>query len=236
MWSVWSESIGLYLGQSLAMLSKAQAPVIVIEQPTTLPLAQRLEQLEEHLPKSGNVRIALSAALCPAYNFNTPRGVSRYPEILEIAHAVGAPVMNLKPDQLKCEISTSLAGVAAAVPNALHDVLLGWASQRKVKITSVQPLWSAAFRCGWVKARGVSGMLLQEPDSATLIATDSQGSWHASTATGITTVDGFDNLRRRWMVSLDLTDYSLTTIAFGSVKQPLLSGSPREWQQHWQKL
>ena len=93
MWSVWSESVNIYVGQGVALVKAGKQETQVLLHTATLPLDRVLAKVEQALPSKPHrkvrrdLRITLSGALCPAMVFSAPPEVSRWSELQQIAIA-----------------------------------------------------------------------------------------------------------------------------------------------------
>lgn len=241
MWSVWSEPVTLYLGQSLALLKLAHQAPVVLQHPATLPLERVLAQLAEAMPPvpkrrwppRRRLRITLSAALCPAISYQAPAEVRRWQELQQIAHASAAAALGVAPEQLLCEADATRRGLAAALPVPLMENLQRWAGQQQTRITSVRPLWAAATQCAAARAPAVRGVVLHEPDAVTLLADGGQGPFHTSTLLGDTTPEAQQATLRRCLVSWGLTEEQMLKLHFNAQPGTAIPHGPHVWATHW---
>jgi hypothetical protein len=245
-WSVWSETVDVYLGQGVAMLKVGSGKPLVLQNSATMPLQRVLAQLGQAMPasrpvshkqKHRNVRITLSGALCPAAAFSAPPTVTRWQEVRQIAIASAAAMLGTGADQIVCETNRLLAtqpGVAAPVNTVVMAALHAWAGAHRLRITSLCPLWALATQSAMVQQPTCGGLLLQEPDSITVLASGA-----ASTpcpAIASTLVGGPDPSAastRRWLVGLGLAEDALLKLTFSVQVGTLLPHGPKPWAAHW---
>lgn len=256
MWSVWSETVDVYLGQGVAMVKVGSGKAHVLQTAATMPRQRVLAQLAQAMPasrpashkqKHRNVRITLSGALCPATAFSAPPTVTRWQELRQIATACAAATLCTGADSIVCETNRLLPaqpGVAATVNAALMAELHAWAGAHRLRITSLRPLWAVATRSAMVQQPACGGLLLQEPDSMTVLASGAAG---ASPTTGqpvaATLVGGADpsaasaalwsTTTRRWLVGLGLAEDALLKVGFSTQAGALLPHGPKLWAGHW---
>lgn len=235
MWSVWPETVDLYLGQGLAMLQRGRTPATVVQPESAVQLPQLLAQVRGQLPKRCQLRITLSGALCPAIAIQMPEDVHRYAEVMAIAEATAAQSMGIAADQLLSEIPRQGVPVVAAIPKALLGTLQAWATQERMKIRSMRPLWSVATQCAAVQSPSVRALVLQEPDATTLLANTADGAWQASSLPRTVVSTSADSARRRWQVGLGLADKDVYALSFTATENlgQKPSGSPDCWPAHW---
>lgn len=238
MWSVWSESIELYLGQGLAMLKK-DGQELVIAHPATLTFGQVLAKLTEAVaqmqpPKRAKrckLRVTLSGALCPAVTFGAPQEVRRWGELQNIAQASAAMSMEVGPDQILCEMDIARRDLASGLSALLMQSLQDWATQQRFHLTSMRPLWAVASQSPMARRLAVQGLLVQEPDAVTLLTEDTGGKFCATTLTG--SEDQLPMLTRRWLVSQDIQHEKLLKLRFAAPSRPFLPHGPTAWPTHW---
>ncbi len=237
MWSAWSETTDIYLGQGLAMFKAGSAASMVMHHDAALPLASVLQMLNEqadvNIKKGSRLRIYLSAAFCPALEVATPKEVKQWQERQQIAKAAAAHTLGAGIEQLACEIDAIHSGVAAAVSLATIEELRRGTVQLGGRLVSIQPLWSVVTQCSAVRHPGIKSVVLLEPDALTLLASDGQNGFHVSTLPG--QIDSATLLMhaRRWQVSHSLTDNQVIKIGFGVKTATVMPKGPKQWPAHW---
>jgi hypothetical protein len=243
-WSVWSESVDVYLGQGIAMLKPKRQATQVVQILTALPLADLLAKLAEAMSKprsaanksSPNLKITLSGALCPVFTFDAPAEVTRWHELKQIAKATAVSESGSGADQVICEIDSDRPGIASTIASPLMDELQSWAKAHHWHIASVSPLWALATQCPLARRASVSGLQMQEPDSVTLVAKDENGKVVASTFAGEPSLASVQAQARRWMVSHSVLGDNLLKLNFGIQSSSMLANAPKAWAAHWGKL
>ena len=236
MWSGWSEHLELYLGQSVAMLARADHKPMVFEHPASMPLAQVLAQLSLALdktqaagkPKRRRVRVTLSAAYAPAVSFSVPAQLASTHELAGVALACASEVLHVEPAQLQCAVDVFNPHVAAAAPRLVFDELAPWVHTLGGRITSVQPSWALASQCKAARARGVSGLLLHEFDAVTLLTRTG-----AQTVQGVVNTDAARTMAQDWQARSGLHKDQLLKLAFSPENRCGAQGGPRTWRAHW---
>lgn len=249
MWSVWSDTVDVYLGQGLAMLKAPKAETVVLQLPPTLPLERVLARLADSLPpvdatdkktktsaaRRRKLRVSLSAALCPAVAYAAPPEVKRWEERQHIATATAAQALGLGPEQLRCEIALLRPGLAAALPAALLSEIEQWASRHQLQLVSVRPLWARATQCAAARKPQIQGLLLQEPDAWTLLADSAQGAPQATTWAVSSDPGAMQAALRRGLVSAQLDEDKLLKLCFTPQRHTRMPGGPAQWAPHWSR-
>lgn len=241
MWSVWSETVHLYLGQGMSLLRVGHGQEVVTSHPVTWPMAQVLAKLTEtmgqhklqKLSRRRKLRVTLSGALCPVMSYAAPPDVTRWDELHSIAQASAAMTLGIPGDQVLCEMDNNQPQLASAITVPLMQALQGWAKQHQFSLNSVQPLWALASQSAETAKAAVHGLVVQEPDSVTLMVENQNGMYVAATLTG--SDDQLSTLTRRWLVSQGLSDESLLKLRFTAATQTVMPQGPRLWEKHWAK-
>lgn len=237
MWSVWSETADIYLGQGLVMFKAGSAASVVVYDDAALPLAGVLQMLNEQaegkIKKGSSLRIYLSAALCPAFGVAVPKEVTQWQERQQIAKAAAAHTLCTGIEQLVCEIDAVHPGVAAAVNLSTIEELRQGIVQLGGRLVSIQPLWSVVTQCSAVRHPSIKSVVLVEPDALTMLAGNGKNGFHASTLTG--QIDSATLLMhaRRWQVGHSLTDNQTIKIGFGAKAEAVMPKGPKRWPAHW---
>jgi hypothetical protein len=240
-WSVWSETVDVYLGQGVAMLKAGARETIVSRSPATLPLERVLARLAESassggqplVKKGSRLRISLSGAWCPALAMVMPEGVVRWEERRQIALASAARDMGTDLEQIACEIDATAPGAAAAIALPLREELERWASQLGCRLVSVAPLWATATQSRLSRQRGIRSLLVIEPDAATLIASDDKNGFKTTPFPGEQEAASLQAYSQQWLQSLGLEDSGLARLGFGLTAHPPMATAPRRWAGHW---
>ena len=167
MWSVWAEAAEIYLCRGVIWWRDRARGVQRLQVPSTLPLHLQLQKVQDalNLPqgKSRKLRVYLGANLCPPVCFSPPAEL-RQKEQLWLAQKMAAKTWGVDPaqlSQLECELS-SIRGLAAAMPQALLEVIRAWAGKVGMEVVSVAPMWSYFSRDALRNKGEVFAML--EPD------------------------------------------------------------------------
>lgn len=240
MWSVWSETVDVYLGQGLAMLKAGAKETVVSRSPATLPLERVLAKLADSaaagqvmLKKNSRLRINLSGAWCPALAVALPEGVSRWEERRQIALASAARDMGTDLEQIACEIDATAPGAAAAIALPMREELQRWAVQLGCRLVSVAPLWATATQSRLSRQRGIRSLLVVEPDTATLIAGDGKNGFKTSTLPGEQDAASLQAYSQQWLQEHGHEESGLARLGFGLTAHPLMANAPRRWAGHW---
>ena len=241
MWSVWSERIYLYLGQSLAVLKTKRQGERVVQFTPNLPMPEVLAQLTQEVVQMGiakkrvrsRLHITLSGAMCTASAFGVPQGVKRWDELHSIACASTASATGAHADQLVCETVDSHPGLSGSIYRALFDQLHQWAAQQHCQVVSLQPLWATASHCPAARSAAIKGIWLQEPDATTVVAQGQDGKWLASTLHHNPGNSSHGMQLRRWLVGLDFHQTSVLKLGFDADMHARLQQGPTTWEGHW---
>lgn len=241
MWSVWSECVDLYLGQGTALFQVKHQKVQILRYPATLPLAQVMDRLTQgltqysaaHKLKRRSLHITLSGALCPAIGFSFPPEVARWHELRQIAQASAAASLASPAEKIVCETDAHRPGIAAAMAAPLMAELQRWANAQNCRIASIRPLWTVATQNQEVSRSSISGLLMQEPDSVTVVADDSNGKIIASTLVGEHEPAAGNVNVRRWLVGLGLSEDRLLKLSFSMREGAVMPNGPKAWAAHW---
>lgn len=236
MWSVWSKPVQLYLGQGLAMVQASGQAVVVLRPSITLPLERVLQQIGEHVPHASRLRVSLSGALCPAFDFVTPQGVRRWDERQAIARSWAADSMGLRPDELLCELDARSTSLGAALPVVTLAELKRWAQAQGHRLDSVQPLWAQATQSATARHTGARALLVQEPDATTLLAEPSPGNVQAFNLPGAPDAPAVRTRLAQWQTSLGLVPEQMVRLGFEAMPETPLADGPQAWPAHWYAL
>ena len=254
MWSVWPESVEIYLGQTVALLSQNEQEVQPVRFLPTLPVEQVLSQLSQALastnerrkltnPKRRSLNVTLSAAHCPPTGFSTPRGVTRWDELRSFASATAGAGLAGSPEQRICEMDDRGLGVAATVPVRLMTELKRWAAQEVMQLASVRPLWALVSQCALARETHVKALVVQEPDAMSLIAIKDDKQAVAMTMQMTIQLANAPEREptvaqahiRRWMMSVGLRQDEFLALRFDEAAQAPLAQGPKTWAKHWRK-
>jgi hypothetical protein len=239
-WSVWSETVDVYLGQGVAMLKAGAKETIVSRSPVTLPLERVLARLTDTataaqvtLKKGSRLRVSLSGAWCPALGVTIPEGVTRWEERRKIALASAARDMGTDLEQIACEIDAVASGAAAAIALPMQQELERWAVQLGCRLMSVSPLWATATQSKLSRQRTTQSLLVVEPDAATLIAGDGKGGFKTVTLPGELEATSLQAHSQQWLQDNGHEESGLAKLGFGLAPHPLMANAPRRWAGHW---
>ncbi len=241
MWSVWSETVDLYFGPTLAMLKVDGRGALVMEHENALPVDRLFAELSHAVVNNGELgdnrtrrlRVVLSGGFCSAVTFAVPASVTRWQERMEIAGATAAMALRTTPDQLVCEMDNARAGLASAITKHVMSALQEWATQHRCAIASIQPLWAIASQSRLARDSGVQGLIVVDPDAATVLADDGAGKLVASTLPGPTSMAAGQAGMRRLLVGLGLRESGLLKLGFAMRAGAALPYGPRAWPNHW---
>ncbi|OGB31672.1 MAG: hypothetical protein A3F78_11935 [Burkholderiales bacterium RIFCSPLOWO2_12_FULL_61_40] len=241
MWSVWSESVDIYLGQGVTMLKIPHQEAQRIQHPVTWPLERVLAQLAEVLSQGGTqhrlqrrtLQITLSGALCPATGFKAPQEVRRWNELRQIAHASAAATWGVEADQIVCDMDAGGRGITASVGTVWMQTLQRWAAGHHWRIASLRPLWAVATQSPRARQTDALGLLIHEPDAITAIADGAHGEAIASTLAGDYGQASGQALVRRWLVGLGLREDGLLHLNFGIRAQTAMPLGLKAWAAYW---
>lgn len=237
MWSVWSDTIHVYLGQGVAMFKAGRKETMVMRSPATLPMERVLSKLADmaakDIVKGSKLQISLSGAWCPALSVTMPDGVTRWQERRQIALATAANDMNTGVEHVACEIDALLPGAAAAIPLPMFEELNSWTTQLGCRLTSVCPLWSIATQSKLGRQRAIRSLLVCEPDAATLLANDGKGQFIATTLQGEMDLAALHAYSQQWLLEHELDESTHVKIGFNIHTRPLMPSGPTCWAGHW---
>lgn len=236
MWSVWSKPVHLYLGQGLAMVQASGQAVVVLRPSVTLPLERVLQQIGEHIPRASRLRVSLSGAVCPAFDFVLPQGVRRWSERQAIAQNWAADSMGLAATDLVCELDARSTGLGAALPASTLAELKRWAQAQGHRLDSVQPLWAQATQSAAARSPGVRALLLQEPDATTVLADENSGSIQAYSLPGAPDASAVRTRLAQLQTSLGLAAERMVRLGFEATPKTPMTNSPQAWAAHWRML
>lgn len=240
MWSVWSETVDVYLGQGVAMLKAGAKEAIVSRSPATLPLERVLARLADSaaagdvtVKKGSRLRVSLSGAWCPALAVTIPEGVTRWEERRQIALASAARDMGTDLEQIACEIDALAPGAAAAISLPMQQELERWAVQLGCRLVSVSPLWATATQSRLSRQRTIQSLLVIEPDAATLIAGDGKGGFKTMTLPGEPDATSLQAHSQQWLQDHGHEESGFAKLGFSLNPHPLMASGPRRWAGHW---
>lgn len=237
MWSVWSETVDVHLGQGFCLLKVGRSATQLMRYPATLALDHVLDRLTQALKqisrRKHKLRITLSSALCPAFTFHTPPGINRYSELHQIAQASAAELLGVAADSLHCEIDISHTGIAAAVPQTLITTIKDWTGAQRNYISSIRPLWSVATQCPRVRAPSCSGLWLQEPDALTVLSPTASS--QTASCTWAFTDDSLiaSMAARRYLIGVGSSEDALVKLSFSTQAHKVLAQGPSLWTAYW---
>jgi hypothetical protein len=239
-WSVWSETVDVYLAQGVAMLKAGAKEAIVSRSPATLPLERVLARLTESasaaqvtLKKGSRLRVSLSGAWCPALGLTIPEGVTRWEERRQITLASAARDMGTDLEQIACEIDALAPGAAAAISLPMRQELERWAVQLGCRLVSVSPLWATATQSKFSRQRTIQSLLVIEPDAATLIAGDGKGGFKTMTLPGESDATSLQAHSQKWLQDHGHEESGFAKLGFSLTSHPLMASAPRRWAGHW---
>lgn len=244
MWSVWSETVDLYVGPSGALVKVGKSDAVEIAHSGDTPADRWLERLFEDIAsanllsatRSNRFRISLSGAYCPAVVYSLPAQVTRWAEICEIASATAAATVGTSPDQLVCEVETSGRGLAGAVSTLVLRQFHDWAKLNRCTIVSIQPLWANAAQSRIATRSVAVGLLVQDPDATTVLVEQIDGRLAAATVIGNAVEAEFQAKIRRLLVSQGGGAGEMVRLGFGVQKRTPLQGGPHRMADHWYEL
>jgi hypothetical protein len=235
-WSVWSKTINVYLGQGVAMLQVDDQETMLLRSPATLPMARILSKMTElankEIFKHSAIQVSLSGAWCPAFNVTIPEGVTRWHERQQIARASGAKVMGIESEQIACEM-TATQGLAAAISLPILQEVQAWTTGLGCRLKSVSPLWTTATQCEIARRSSTKAVLLSEPDGSTLLIGGEQGSIKVVNAPGVIGALDFLSQSPRILMDHGLSEESTLKIGFDSESRTSIQGGPKRWARHW---
>ena len=242
MWSVWSDTAELYLGQTVAMLRAGPGETpLVVEHGEPLSVDQALSRISSEFARQGlqnanrsrRLHVLLSGSLCPALTYVVPKQVTRWAEHMEIARATAAMAIGTTPDQLVCEMAADGRGLASAISVQTMAALKDWAVHHRFNIMSMQPLWAIASQTRKTRDAAVHGLMVFEADSITILADAGKGGVTGSTQPGYASAAEGQANTRRLLVRLGLQESQLLKLGFGPTTQPKMLHGPTVWPDHW---
>lgn len=232
MWSVRSRSARVYLSRAKALVDVAGAPVSEVMLPPDAAFADSLALLDSALPKSGVLRLHLSAGLCPAVEVTYPAGVHRLREKEIFARSVCAAQLGTEGEGPVIQFDPLGPSIVAAVARAHWDALASWSRAGRHQLASVQPLWSVAMRSR--AARAAASLALVEPDSISLLGASAHDAGqlralslplHSPQQAALT----LHRMHRALAVPMPGTCIAVFGRAGSGTKRP----APREWPAYW---
>lgn len=236
MWSVWSKTINVYLGQGVAMLQVEGQETMLFRSPSTLPMARILSKMTElankEVFKHSAIQVSLSSAWCPALSIAIPKGVTLWHERQQIARASAANVIGLEAEQIACEMSAA-QGLAAAISLPIFQEIQAWTTELGCRLKSVSPLWTTATQCKIGRRSSTKAVLLTEPDGSTLLIGGEQDSIKVVNAPGVINSLDFPNQIQRLLLEHGLSEDSTLKIGFDLDTRTTMQGGPHRWGGHW---
>ena len=173
MWSVWAETVELYLCRGMAWVASAGNAPQVFKTPATVPLAILLGRVAEGLAARGSTggrrrrfRVYLGSSLCPPVRFDIPEGAV-WRDLPWAAQRQAPLALGVKPAdaaQLVCALSPSVTGLAAAMHITVKDAIEAWTTAQKGRCISMEPMWSHLTHFHRSALEQCDGLAIQEPD------------------------------------------------------------------------
>ena len=236
MWSVWSKTINIYLGQGVAMLQVEGQETMLVRSPATLPMARILSKMTElankEVFKHSAIQVSLSGAWCPAISIAIPKGVTHWHERQQIARASAANVIGLEAEQIACEMS-AVQGLAAAISFPIFQEIQAWTTGLGCRLKSVSPLWTTATQCKIGRRSSTKAVLLTEPDGSTLLIGGDQDSIKVVNAPGVVDSKDFVSQSQSLLLEHGLSEESVAKIGFDLDTRARMEGAPKRWVGHW---
>lgn len=237
MWSVWSETVEVYLGQGIAVLEVAHKDPITLHSPPTLPMERVLAKLADlaasQIKRGSKLRVSLSGVLCPPLVSTIPEGVTRWEERREIALAFSAREMGLSADDIACEIDAFTPGLSAAISSPTLEILQLWATQLGCRLLSVSPLWAMVTKSDMASQSHIKSLMLVEPDGVTWLTLEGEAISKAKTCFGAVDSSVLKEQSLEWLLENEQEESNLLGIGYRVEVQPVQAGHPKQWARHW---
>ena len=232
MWWGASNRVRVYLGRELALVQTGDGAVSQFELPADASMAENLATLEPAIPKKSRLEIHLSAGLCPAVEVPYPAGLRSLREKEIFARSVCAEHLGSTMDAVCAEVDSFQPQLAAGIPTPVWDGIVAWAESNEFRLSSVRPLWAIATESPLASAASV--LVLEEPDSVTLIGSNGHGQSQRAMSLPLTTPGQASAVLHRMHQALGLAATQPCKLRFGLAAQPQLTGAPACWLGHWE--
>jgi hypothetical protein len=255
-WSVWFNTVDLFIGATYSMLKVAQKPAILVPHPASLPLDRVLGRMREAAQASApkhhqnklngaRLRVMLGSSICPPINFTPPKGIKNWQELQLAAHANAVQSLGRSLQPLQCEYDANVPGVTTSMPLPWIQNLHSWAKTEHAKIVSIKPIWAVATQSKLVRAKAVRALWLQEPEGITLVSCQQPSSTQAqgqlaqqqdqciflSNSVSAENTDA----ALLWVAKNAVSQQSTLKLAFSDAAKPLITGAPPLWRDHWSR-
>lgn len=173
MWSVWAETVDLYLCRGMAWVASVGNAPQVFKTPATVPLATLLARTAQGPMALGSTgarrrrfRVYLGSSLCPPIRFDIPEGAV-WRDLPWLAQRQAALALDMKPAdaaQLACALSPSATGLAAAMHVSVRETIEAWTDSQGSRCISIEPMWSHVTYLHRAALGSCDGLALREPD------------------------------------------------------------------------
>ncbi len=170
MWSVWRNSIDVYLARGFAAVMGPQNKVQTVSLPTMVPLSHLLDGLTAYLPRRARLRIALSAAIARPFSIAVPKGLKSSAEVAPLIEAALTKDWGEAAGTFNACLDLGTQGLAGVIAKETLGQLHQWAAGAGCSVASISPVWAMASQLQWVRRRLVKGFVLQEPDGLSWIS------------------------------------------------------------------
>lgn len=233
MWSAFSDPVDLYLASGTFFVQRGAG---VLQQ---LPLGADadLEAALAAAPEAASARrwrVFLSGGLCPAVSFEVPPAVRARKELAAIAAASAEAALPPERRPAAHALEREGARVAAPLAASLLASIRAATVGRGGQLLTVAPLWSVATQCKLVRGPATAGLVLEEPDSCTLVATPARGEAGAITLPRAADGSLDTAAMRRWQTAMGLPPEQWVRLVFGARAAPL-AGAPACFPERWER-
>ena len=232
MWWAASNRFRVYLGRELALVQAGDGAVSQFELPADVSIAENLATLETAIPRKSRLEVHLSAGLCPAVEVPYPAGLRSLREKEIFARSVCAEHLGSTMDAVCAEIDSFQPQLSAGIPRSVWDGLTAWAERNEFRLSSVRPLW--AFATESRLASGANVLVLEEPDSVTVMGANDPGQPQRAMSLPLATAGQASAVLHRMHQALGLAATEPRKLRFGVAGQPELMGAPACWPGHWE--
>lgn len=170
MWSVWHNSVDVYLARGFAAVMTPRNNLQAVSLPTMVPLSRLLDGVAKHLPKRAHLRIALSASIARPFSIALPKGLKNSSEVAPLVDAALTKHWGEPADSLSACAALETQEVAGVIAKETLNQLHQWALEVGCTVSSICPIWAVASQLAWIRRPIIKGFVLQEPDGLSWIS------------------------------------------------------------------
>jgi hypothetical protein len=241
-WSVWSNSVDIYVSSTCSLLQVGEHPAIGLSYPATLPLDKVLALIGETLQaqkmrfRRTKFKVIIGSQICPPISFLAPSGLKNREELQLLARAVASQSLGVEAQALQCEWGASSPSMIAALPLWWIQSLNSWARAENADIVSMKPIWSWATQCVAAQIERVDCLWLSEEDGVSVLFS-SKGHAKSSPTTTMECMR-FDAMVEAlaWTSTRGCRVEDTIKMRFAPTASNNTAGMPRVFKSHWSLL